>query len=154
MENKGARSGVAQFTHNTMRIVVGFLFWLHGLARSSSECSGREEPVELISRLGAAGLPVVPAFVCLIPAALLILRGARDANAWRLHLHPGFWYGTVTQGALLYWAGGGVVGVWAQHNQSMSPRQVRPAQGPHTRHAQTKGDPNGLPFFHAYDPRK
>ena len=102
MENKGARSGVAQFTHNTMRIVVGFLFWLHGLEKLFG-MFGREEPVELISRLGAAGLPVVPAFVCLIPAALLILRGARDANAWRLHLHPGFWYGTVTQGALLYW---------------------------------------------------
>jgi apolipoprotein N-acyltransferase len=46
---------------------------------------------------------VVPAFLCLIPAALLILRGTHEANAWRLHLHQGFWYGTVTHGALLYW---------------------------------------------------
>jgi len=46
---------------------------------------------------------VVPAFVCLIPAALLIMRGSGDANAWRLNLHQGFWYGTITHGALLYW---------------------------------------------------
>ena len=44
---------------------------------------------------------VVPAFVCLIPAALLLLRDARDVNSWRLHLHQGFWYGTVTQGVLV-----------------------------------------------------
>jgi apolipoprotein N-acyltransferase len=46
---------------------------------------------------------VVPAFVCLIPAALLVLRGSREPNAWRLNLHQGFWYGTITHGALLYW---------------------------------------------------
>ena len=46
---------------------------------------------------------VVPAFVCLVPAALLILRGSREPNAWRVHLHQGFLYGTVTHGALLYW---------------------------------------------------
>jgi apolipoprotein N-acyltransferase len=46
---------------------------------------------------------VVPAFVCLIPAAVLILRGGSDAFAWRRHLHQGFWYGTITHGALLYW---------------------------------------------------
>jgi len=49
---------------------------------------------------------VVPAFVCLVPAALLILRGVSDANPWRRHLHQGFWYGTVTHGVLLYWLAG------------------------------------------------
>ena len=58
---------------------------------------------------------VVPAFVCLIPAALLLLRDARDVNAWRLHLHQGFWYGTVTQGVLLYWL---AVGLW-EYGRSM-----------------------------------
>jgi apolipoprotein N-acyltransferase len=46
---------------------------------------------------------VVPAFVCLVPASLLILRGCRDDNPWRRHLHQGFWYGAITHGALLYW---------------------------------------------------
>lgn len=44
-----------------------------------------------------------PAFVCLVPAALLILRTGAAPNPWRERLHVGFWYGTVTQGALLYW---------------------------------------------------
>ncbi|MGE0160287.1 MAG: apolipoprotein N-acyltransferase [Gemmatimonadales bacterium] len=46
---------------------------------------------------------VAPAFVCLVPAALLILRGCTADRPWRLHLHQGFWYGTLTHGALLYW---------------------------------------------------
>ena len=55
MENEGARSGVAHFTHNAMRIVVGFLFWLHGLEKLFG-MFGRDEPVELMSRLGAASV--------------------------------------------------------------------------------------------------
>lgn len=54
MGNKDASSVVAQFTHNAMRIVIGFLFLLHGLEKLFG-MFGRE-PVELISRLGAAGL--------------------------------------------------------------------------------------------------
>jgi apolipoprotein N-acyltransferase len=46
---------------------------------------------------------VVPAFVCMVPAALLILRGRGDADPWRRHLHQGFWYGAITHGVLLYW---------------------------------------------------
>ena len=49
---------------------------------------------------------VVPPFVCLVPAALLLLRGADDALPWRRHLHQGFWYGVITQTALLYWLAG------------------------------------------------
>ena len=55
MENDGARTGVAHFTHNAMRIVVGFLFWLHGLQKLFG-ILGRDEPVELMSWLGAAGV--------------------------------------------------------------------------------------------------
>ncbi len=55
MENEGARTGVAHFTHNAMRIVVGFLFWLHGLQKLFG-ILGRDEPVELMSWLGAAGV--------------------------------------------------------------------------------------------------
>ena len=54
MGKEGANSGVAHFTHNAMRIVVGLLFWLHGLEKLFG-MFGREE-VELMSRLGAAGL--------------------------------------------------------------------------------------------------
>lgn len=46
---------------------------------------------------------VVPAFVCLIPAGLLILRGSRDDDSRRRLLHQGFWYGTVTHAVLLHW---------------------------------------------------
>ena len=55
MEDEGARTGVAHFTHNTMRIVVGFLFWLNGLQKLFG-ILGRDEPVELMSRLGAASV--------------------------------------------------------------------------------------------------
>ena len=51
MEIEGARSGVAHLTHNAMRIVVGLLFWLHGLQKLFG-MFGFEEPVELASRLG------------------------------------------------------------------------------------------------------
>jgi apolipoprotein N-acyltransferase len=63
---------------------------------------------------------VWPAFVCLIPAALLILEGGEAPNPWRWRLRVGFWYGTVTHAALLYWLagalwsrGGGVVVLYA-----------------------------------------
>lgn len=46
---------------------------------------------------------VVPAFVCLVPAVLLILRGLSDERTWRRHLHQGFWYGVITHGTLLHW---------------------------------------------------
>jgi len=46
---------------------------------------------------------VVPAFVCLVPASLLILRGCADAQPGRRHLQQGFWYGTLTQAVLLHW---------------------------------------------------
>ena len=36
-------------------------------------------------------------------------------NAWRRHLHQGFWYGTVTHGALLYWL---AVALW-EYGRSM-----------------------------------
>ncbi len=49
---------------------------------------------------------VIPAFICLVPAALLILRGISDPTPFRRHLHQGFWYGTITHGALLYWLAG------------------------------------------------
>jgi len=46
---------------------------------------------------------LAPAFVCLVPAALLILRGCGDDDPWRRHLYQGFWYGAITHGVLLYW---------------------------------------------------
>lgn len=54
MGNKDATSFVAQFTHNAMRIVIGFLFLLHGLEKLFGMFGA--DPVELISRLGVAGL--------------------------------------------------------------------------------------------------
>lgn len=55
MGKEGANSGMAQLTHTAMRIVVGLLFWFHGIEKLFG-MFGREEPVELVSRLGAAGL--------------------------------------------------------------------------------------------------
>jgi len=49
---------------------------------------------------------LLPAFVCLVPAAFLLLRGVEDTQPWRRHLHQGFWYGTVTHAVLLYWLAG------------------------------------------------
>lgn len=56
--------------------------------------------------LGLAQPPfalVVPAFVCLIPAGLLILRGSSGDDSLRRLLHQGFWYGAVTHAVLLHW---------------------------------------------------
>ena len=55
MENEGARVGVAYFTQNTLRIVVGFLFWFHGLQKMFG-AFGWGEPVDLMSRMGLAGV--------------------------------------------------------------------------------------------------
>lgn len=46
---------------------------------------------------------VWPAFVCLVPAGLLILRGCDRPDSWRWHLSVGFTYGAVTYGVLLFW---------------------------------------------------
>ena len=53
---------------------------------------------------------IAPALVCLVPAALLILQGTQDLSPWRRHLRQGFWYGTLTHGALLYWL---AMALWA-----------------------------------------
>ncbi len=95
MENEGARTGVAHFTHNTMRIVVGFLFWLHGLQKLFG-ILGWGEPVELTSRLGAAGVieTVGGALIMLglftRPVAF-ILAGEMAVAYFTAHLPRGFW---------------------------------------------------------------
>ena len=62
---------------------------------------------------------IVPAFVCLVPAALLIQRGLEEERPWKRHLLQGFWYGSITHAGLLYWLAGalwsygrGVVGLY------------------------------------------
>ncbi len=95
MENEGARSGVAHFTHNTMRIVVGFLFWLHGLQKLFG-ILGWQEPVELTSRLGVAGvLETVGGALIMLglltrPVAF-ILAGEMAVTYFTAHLPRGFW---------------------------------------------------------------
>ena len=95
MENEGARTGVAHFTHNTMRIVVGFLFWLHGLQKLFG-ILGWGEPVELTSRLGAAGVieTVGGALIMLglftRPVAF-ILAGEMAVAYFTAHLPRNFW---------------------------------------------------------------
>ena len=48
-------SGVAHLTHNAMRIVVGFLFWFHGVQKLFG-CFTERDPAEIMSLMGAAGL--------------------------------------------------------------------------------------------------
>lgn len=42
-------------SHNLMRIFVGFAYWTHG-GQKLFAWFGREEPVELMTRFGAAGI--------------------------------------------------------------------------------------------------
>ena len=51
----------------------------------------------------------LPSFLCLIPAAWLILGGADDPRPARRHLAQGFWFGLVASGLLLHWM---VVALW------------------------------------------
>ena len=44
--------------HGLFRIVVGFLFWSHGAGKLFG-IMGREEPVELLSAFGVAGVSEV-----------------------------------------------------------------------------------------------
>ena len=95
MENDGARTGVAHFTHNAMRIVVGFLFWLHGLQKLFG-ILGRDEPVELMSWLGAAGVieSIGGALIILglftRPVAF-ILAGEMAIAYFRVHMPRDLW---------------------------------------------------------------
>ena len=45
----------------------------------------------------------LPSFFCLVPAILLMHRGAADERPTRRHLVQGFWFGFITHGAVLYW---------------------------------------------------
>ena len=57
--------------------------------------------------LTAAAYPpfhlVLPSFVCLVPAAWLILDGADDPRPARRHLAQGFWFGLAANGLVLHW---------------------------------------------------
>lgn len=48
-------SKLQPFAHNAARIVIGFLFWVHG-GQKLFAWFGREDTVELMSRYGIAGL--------------------------------------------------------------------------------------------------
>lgn len=52
---------------------------------------------------------LVPSFVCLVPAVWLLDAGADDPRPFRRHVVQGFWFGWLTQGAVLYWM---VVALW------------------------------------------
>jgi apolipoprotein N-acyltransferase len=52
---------------------------------------------------------LVPSFVCLVPAVWLLHAGADDPRPFRRHVVQGFWFGLLTQGAVLYWM---VVALW------------------------------------------
>lgn len=47
--------------------------------------------------------PLLPSFLCLIPAAWLILDGGDDPRPLRRHLVQGFWFGLAAHGLVLYW---------------------------------------------------
>jgi len=52
---------------------------------------------------------VLPSFVCLVPAVLLIVDGEGDPRPLRRHLVQGFWFGLLSNGLVLYWM---VVALW------------------------------------------
>jgi apolipoprotein N-acyltransferase len=52
---------------------------------------------------------LVPSFVCLVPAVWLLHAGAADARPIRRRVVQGFWFGLLTEGAVLYWM---VVALW------------------------------------------
>jgi apolipoprotein N-acyltransferase len=52
---------------------------------------------------------LVPSFGCLVPAVLLLHAGDGDARPLRRHVVQGFWFGLLTNGAVLYWM---VVALW------------------------------------------
>lgn len=95
MGMESVRSGVAQFTHNTLRIVVGFLFLLHGLEKLFG-MFGFDEPVELMSRLGAAavieavGGPLIMLGLFTRPVAI-ILAGEMAVAYFTAHMPRGPW---------------------------------------------------------------
>jgi apolipoprotein N-acyltransferase len=52
---------------------------------------------------------LVPSFVCVVPAIWLLDAAARDPRPLRRRVVQGFWYGLLTQGAILYWI---VIALW------------------------------------------
>lgn len=52
---------------------------------------------------------LVPSFVCLVPAVLLMARAEGDPRPNRRLLVQGFWFGTVSNGLVLYWL---IVALW------------------------------------------
>jgi apolipoprotein N-acyltransferase len=52
---------------------------------------------------------LVPSFVCLVPAVWLLHAGADDPRPIRRQVVQGFWFGLLTNGAVLYWM---VVALW------------------------------------------
>ena len=93
MEIEGARSGVAHFTHNAMRIVVGSCFG-YTASRSSSECLGRgarwssHRASESVIETIAGPLIVLGLFTR--PVAF-ILAGEMAVAYFTAHLPRSFW---------------------------------------------------------------
>lgn len=88
---------------NAMRIMVGLAYWSHG-AQKLLAWFGREEPVALLSRFGAAGIieffagGMVVLGIFHRPAAFLI-SGQMAVTYWWMHV--------VRRGELWWWANGG-----------------------------------------------
>ncbi len=52
---------------------------------------------------------LLPSFVCLVPAVLLVARAQGDPRPNRRVLVQGFWFGTLSNGLVLYWM---IVALW------------------------------------------
>ena len=59
---------------------------------------------------------IVPSFVCLVPAVMLIERGGTDPRPLRRQLVQGFWFGLAMHGLVLYWI---AVALWHFTKQSV-----------------------------------
>jgi putative oxidoreductase len=89
--------------HNLMRIMVGFAFWTHG-GQKLFAWFGREESVELMSRMGAAG--VIEFFGGLLITLGLFTRPVAFIISGEMAVAY-FWAHTAGRGSLWHWSNGG-----------------------------------------------
>lgn len=93
--------------HNLMRIMIGFTFWTHG-GQKLFAWFGRDEPVQMMTRFGAAG--VIEFFGGLLIIFGLFTRPAAFIIAGEMAVAY-LWGHVAGRGTLWHWANGGELAV-------------------------------------------
>lgn len=89
--------------HNAMRIMVGFAYWTHGGDKLFT-LFGRDEPVQLMTRFGVAG--IIEFFGGLLIIFGLFTRPVAFVIAGEMAVAY-FWAHAAGRGSLWHWANGG-----------------------------------------------